>query len=74
MIQAADLISYCIHRQFRDHGEDWETPQPGRNLPQYSYFERINGKFRTDGARRIQGFGIVKIPLIRRVQWRIVNE
>ena len=25
LVQAADLISYNVHRQFRDHGEDWEA-------------------------------------------------
>ena len=73
MIQAADLVSYCIHRQFRDHGEQWETLPPGGGaLPVYPYFERISKKFRTDGSsRRIQGFGIVKVPLRTRVHWEL---
>lgn len=72
MIQAADLVSYCIQRQFRDHGEDWE--KHSSPLPVYDYFGRIAGKFRTDGKGRIQGFGIVKVPLLTRVRWRIVDE
>ena len=72
MIQAADLVSYCVHRQFRDHGDEWEKRRlDGSNLPVYEYFARIAGKFRTDGKRRIQGFGIVKFPLKERVMWRI---
>jgi uncharacterized protein DUF3800 len=72
MIQAADLVSYCVHRQFRDHGEDWE--RAANPLPLYPYFSRIAGKFRTDGAGRIQGFGIVKCPLRRRIPWRIPDR
>jgi hypothetical protein len=75
LIQAADLISYCIQRQFRDHGEDWERNRPDvRNLPMYDYFRRIVGKFRTDGNSRVQGFGIVKCPLRRRVRWSIAKK
>jgi hypothetical protein len=76
MIQAADLVSYCVHRQFRDHGEDWErspTTTDG-TLPMYPHFERIAAKFRQSNAGRVQGFGIVKFPLLRQVQWRIVQK
>jgi hypothetical protein len=72
MIQAADLVSYCVHRQFRDHGEDWETPTPGQ-LPMYRYFEKLAGKFRTDPDGRLQGFGIVKAPRRHSVLWRVVK-
>lgn len=75
MIQAADLISYCVHRQFRDHGEDWEKDPPdGGKLPIYHYFGVIARKFRSDGNGRIQGFGIVKFPLRRRVHWVIQKK
>jgi hypothetical protein len=74
MIQAADLVSYCVHRQFRDHGEDWERRpvSPATTLPMYPHFERIAGKFRRSNTGRVQGFGIVKFPLLNQVQWRIV--
>ena len=72
LIQAADLISYCIQRQFRDHGEEWENPRAGSaKLAVYEYFGRIAGKFRADGKGRIQGFGIVKCPLRRRIPWAV---
>ena len=72
MIQAADLISYNIQRQFRDHGEDWEQPPAdGGSLPMYDYFLRISTKFRTGDGRRVQGFGIVKAPMLNRVNWSI---
>jgi hypothetical protein len=75
LIQAADLVSYNIHRQFKDHGEDWEKPGPdGGNLPMYPYFERINEKFRMDENGRVQGFGIVKAPLLKQVRWTVVKE
>jgi hypothetical protein len=75
LIQAADLVSYCIHRQFKDHGEDWErAPQGGGQLPLYPYFERIAGKFRTDEQKRVQGFGIVKAPLLSRIRWKVEDD
>src|SRR5262249_94764 len=75
LIQAADLVSYNIQRQFRDHGEHWEKPAPGGgNLPMYPYFEKINEKFRTDKNGRVQGFGIVKAPLLKQVRWTLVKE
>lgn len=75
LIQAADLVSYCVQRQFRDHGEHWEQNRPdGSNLPMYDYFAHIAGKFRSDGNGRVQGFGIVKCPLRRRVRWAIVKK
>jgi hypothetical protein len=44
MIQAADLVSYCVHRQFRDHGEEWETPLPGETrLPMYPTLSELRG-------------------------------
>ncbi len=75
LIQAADLISYCVQRQFRDHGENWETAPPGGgDLPVYEYFGRVAGKFRHDGRGRIQGFGIVKAPLRQRIHWGVKNR
>jgi hypothetical protein len=75
LIQAADLIAYNVNRQFRDHGEAWETvPQNGQSLPTYQYFKRIAGKFRHDGQGRIQGYGIAKFPLLRRLKWRVKRK
>ncbi len=72
LIQAADLVSYNVNRQFMDHGEVWETlptAADGR-LPMYPYFERIAEKFRRHTTGRVQGFGIVKFPLRNRISWR----
>jgi Protein of unknown function (DUF3800) len=75
LIQVADLAAYNVHRQFRDFGTEWETAgEPGVPLPTYPYFERISAKFRKDTRGRVQGFGIVKFPLRRRVYWRVLKE
>lgn len=75
LLQAADLISYNVHRQFRDYGEEWENIGAGpRDLPMYPHFERISRKFRCDANRRVQGYGIVKFPLRQRVYWRVTDE
>jgi hypothetical protein len=72
LIQVADLAAYNVHRQFRDFGTEWETPMaPGVSLPTYAYFDRISEKFRKDVNGRIQGFGIVKFPLRRRIHWTV---
>ena len=71
LIQAADQVAYNIFRQFRDHGPLWEVvPPAGGVLPTYLPFDKLVQKFRTDAAGRVQGFGIVKFPLKKRVQWR----
>lgn len=67
LIQVADLVAYNVYRQFIDYGEDWEREAPA--LPTYSYFERLGPKFRKGPRNRVQGYGIVKMPLRKRVLW-----
>lgn len=74
LIQAADQVAYNIYLQFRDHGPEWETPpHAGQPLPIYPPFGRLAGKFRTDAAGRIQGFGIAKFPLKKRAPWHVAG-
>ncbi len=73
VIQVADVAAYNVHRQFMQYGEQWE--QAGlSSLSLYEHFERISGKFRRDERGRVQGYGIVKFPLRRRVRWGIRDE
>lgn len=72
ILQVADLISYNINRQFMDYGDEWETAGIGK-LPTYPYFKRILVKFRQGQQGRIQGYGIAKFPLRRRIRW-VVDE
>ena len=69
LIQAADVVAYNVFRQFRDHGEEWETAGLGQ-LPTYDWFSRIAARFRKGPDGRIQGFGVGKIPLRTRVRWK----
>jgi|SRR4051812_13979726 len=70
LIQIADVISYNVFRQFRDYGEEWE--QLGlEQLPTYDWFRRIASKFRRGPEGRIQGYGVVKLPLRQRITWAI---
>ena len=72
MVQVADLAAYNVFRQFRDYGEQWETSGgPGTKLPMYGYFDRLTPKFRQGPDNRVQGFGIVKFPLRKRVLWGV---
>ncbi|MDQ4122559.1 MAG: DUF3800 domain-containing protein [Acidobacteriota bacterium] len=68
MVQVADVCAYNVHRQFQHFGAEWETSGIN-NLPLYEHFEKINSKFRQDSSGRVQGYGIVKIPLINQVRW-----
>jgi hypothetical protein len=70
LVQVADIVAYNVMRQFRDHGEEWET-RGLTNLPTYDWFRRICGKFRQGPNGRIQGYGVVKLPLIDRVTWSL---
>lgn len=67
LIQVADLVAYNVFRQFAVHGEDWE--REATNLPTYDYFARLASKFRRGPNNRVQGYGIVKIPIRHRVVW-----
>ena len=70
LVQAADLIAYNVHRQFRDYGEEWEQAgDPPRPLPMYEPLARVVHKFRKNSQGRIQGYGIVKVPLLVQVPW-----
>lgn len=70
LTQAADMVAYNVFRQFREFEEEWEAEGLGR-LPTYDWFARIATKFRNDGNGRIQGFGVVKVPLFNRVRWTV---
>lgn len=72
LIQVADIAAYNVYRQFVDHGEEWEAKDITR-LPTYDHFERIAMKFRQDANGRLQGYGIVKFPLRKRIHW-VVQE
>lgn len=67
LIQVADLVAYNVFRQFVDHGEDWE--RVSQHLPAYEHFERLGSKFRRGPNNRVQGYGVVKIPMRKRVPW-----
>jgi hypothetical protein len=72
IVQAADLVAYNVFRQFREHGEKWED-QTLDTLPTYRWFAHIASKFCCDPNGRIQGYGIVKLPLYERVLWTVVK-
>lgn len=73
LVQVADVAGYNVYRQFVDHGENWETSPPEK-LPTYDHFMKIAHKFRQDENRRVQGYGIVKFPMLRRVPWALTKK
>ena len=73
LVQVADLAAYNVFRQFTEHGEEWETEGPAKR-PTYEYFGRLTPKFPSGGSGRIQGHGVVKMPLLRRVPWRVKKK
>jgi hypothetical protein len=72
LVQVADIAAYNVYRQFVDHGEEWET-QGITELPTYPHLARIENKFRKDANGRVQGYGIVKFPLRKRIPWRVTG-
>jgi hypothetical protein len=72
-IQLADLVAYCVFRQFRDDPEAWEMAITGE-LVIYPYLKRLLKKFRLGPNNRLQGFGIVKVPMKKRVRWVLTPE
>ncbi len=69
LVQVADVVSYNVYRHFVEHGDAWEDSL-STTLPTYSWFERLGPKFRSDTSGRIQGYGIVKAPMRKRVPGR----
>ena len=70
LIQVADVAAYNVYRQFTDHGDKWET-KGLKTLPSYDHFKRITPKFRQDTSGRIQGYGVVKVPVKTKVIWGV---
>ena len=68
IIQIADIISYNVYRQFVQHGELWESKE-NEKMKTYEWLGKIGSKFRTGPSNRVQGYGIIKFPLRRRVKW-----
>lgn len=68
LVQAADVCAYNVHRQFQMYADEWENPST-KTLPMYEHFKRLRSKFRTNGAGRIQGYGIVKMPQRNKILW-----
>jgi len=66
LIQVADIVAYNVFRQFTDYGDEWEMHGLSA-LPTYEPFERLSTKFRKGAHGRIQGYGVVKVPLRNRI-------
>lgn len=76
-VQVADIVSYNILRQFREYGDQWETKATGAGLtklPTYEWFMRLGPKFRQGPNRRVQGYGVIKFPMGKRIPWRLIEE
>ena len=75
MIQVADIISYNVYRQFVQYGEMWERGELGDDgkltLPTYNWFDRLGFKFCQGPGNRIQGYGVFKFPLRKRIPWSV---
>lgn len=72
-IQIADLCAYNTFRQFRQFGEDWDTPGRGQ-VRSYPYFERIARKFYMGPRGRLSGYGVKKYPDRGKVLWFYHDE
>lgn len=70
LVQVADITAYNVFRQFVEHGDEWEDSSL-KSLPTYEWFGRLAGKFVQNSFGRIQGYGVVKCPIINRVKWRV---
>lgn len=69
LLQIADLVAYNVHRQFRDHGEDWDDPANSR-VPVYPRLRSQLPRFMRGPGHELQGWGIVKWPKSRKGNWR----
>lgn len=78
LVQISDVIAYNVYRQFVDYGEFWEkgeiAPDGKMSLPTYKWFDMIGKKFCCDRDGRVQGYGLVKFPLVNRIRWGWTDE
>jgi hypothetical protein len=65
-IQVADLVAYNTFRQFRTYGKEWEDSNVTR-ITMYEHFRSVVRLFDLGPRRRLDGFGIAKWPVQRRV-------
>ena len=71
-IQVADIVAYNVYRQFVENGENWEN-NVNTKLPTYHWLNKLAHKFRNNNGR-IQGYGIIKMPLRQRIKWGIKRK
>jgi hypothetical protein len=72
-VQLADLVAYCVFRQFKDYPDAWESTA-STTLTTYPYLRKLARKFRAGADGRIQGYGIVKVPMLNRVPWKLKTQ
>ena len=73
MLQLADFVSYNVLRQFRTHGETWDDPNQ-RDLPMYDHLRLLLPRFMRGPANQLQGWGIVKWPVVNAGRWCLTPE
>lgn len=67
-LQLADTVAYNIWRQFVNYGDWWDEKEK-KKLKIYPYFQRIAPNFYHKNGR-ISGIGIIKVPDLKKIQWR----
>lgn len=73
-LQLADTAAYNVLRQFVDNGDKWDESGKG-NLPMYPYFERISDNlYYNPSTKQVPGYGIIKLPEVGKVKWKIVKR
>lgn len=77
-LQVADLIAYGVYKQFNEHGEKWENPEKDAGgvcrLPICDRLEPFWPKFCQSPDGRVQGYGLVKTPMLKQVFWKAEKE
>jgi hypothetical protein len=63
-LQVADLCAYDLFRQFKDHGEEWDSPTADK-WPLYRYFSRIVRQFYTGPGNARQAMASKSILITR---------
>lgn len=70
-LQLADTVAYNVYRQFVQHGDSWEGAD-GNKLTEYSFFSKIIKNFYHNN-RRVAGYGIIKVPDIKKLRWSHID-
>lgn len=70
LLQLTDFCAYNVFRQFRNYGKEWNDPRT-KVLPLYAHLKLIIDKYHQGPGSQLRGYGIVRFPEEKGINWQI---